>query len=217
MQSTSNESPAIRIVGLAGSLRIDSVTQKAVQYALRGAEEVRAKVEFLDLSSYNLPFCGQENEGGNIDRVERFRSDVRGSDGIILGSPEIHGSFSGVLKNALDLTGADEFEGKMVGLVGVAGGRMGAAETLSQLRIVGRSLHAWVVPDQVSIADSSEAFDSRGNPIDAQVGNRLKLVGRQVAHFARLHKCENHMQFLKDWETTPVSYGESNAEITAAQ
>jgi hypothetical protein len=26
-----------------------------------------------------------------------------------------------------------------------------------------------------------------------------------VAHFARLHKCENHLQFLKEWEATPVN------------
>jgi NAD(P)H-dependent FMN reductase len=217
MQTANGESPEIRIVGLAGSLRLNSTTRMAVRYALRGAEEVRAKVAFLDLASYNLPFCGQENDSGKIDCVERFRADLRGSDGIILGSPEIHGSFSGVLKNSLDLTGADEFEGKMVGLVGVAGGRMGATETLSQLRIVGRSLHAWVVPDQVSISDSAEAFDLDGNPVDAQVGNRLKLVGRQVAHFARLHKCENHMQFLKEWEKTPTNYGEVSSEITASQ
>ncbi len=212
MQST--ESPEVRIIGLAGSLRPQSVTRMAVRYALRGAEEVRAKVKFLDLTSYNLPFCGQESESENIDRVERFRADLRGADGMILGSPEIHGSFSGVLKNAIDLSGFDEFEGKMIGLIGVAGGRMGAVETLNQLRTVGRALHAWVVPDQVSIADSSEAFDLDGKPIDAQVANRLGQVGRQVAHFALLHKCENHMQFLKEWEATPVSDGETVPEIS---
>lgn len=215
MQTVDKESTEIRVLGLAGSLRPESVTRMAVQYALRGAEEIRAKTEFLDLATYKLPFCGQENEGGNVERVEHFRAELRRSDGIILGSPEIHGSFSGILKNALDLAGFDEFEGKMIGLVGVAGGRMGAAETLSQLRIVGRSLHAWVIPDQVSVANSSESFDLHGNPFDALVGNRLKLVGRQVAHFALLHKCENHMQFLKEWEATPVSDGESLSQISA--
>jgi len=182
MQST--ESPEIRIAGLAGSLRPESVTRMAVRYALRGAEEARAKVQLLDLGSYNLPSCGRENETENIVHVERFRADLRGSDGIILGSPEIHGSFSGVLKNALDLTGFDEFEGKMIGLVGVAGGSLGAVETLSHLRTVGRALHAWVVPLQVSIPNSSEAFDPNGNPVDSQVAGRLKQIGRQVTHFA---------------------------------
>jgi len=204
------ESLEIRVVGLSGSLREPSATRMAVQYALKGAEEEGAKVQVMDLAVYNLPYWGLEREEGNVKAVERFRSELRASDGIILGSPEIHGSLSGVLKNALDLTGIEEFEGKMVGLVGVAGGRMGATEALSHLRTIGRSLHAWVVPAQVSIGDSAEAFKLNGEPIDPETGDRLKLVGRQVAHFARLHKCENHAQFLKEWEAHPLTTAESS-------
>src|SRR5437870_3391515 len=95
----------VRVVGLSGSLRSPSATQMAVQYALYGAEENKAKVQMLDLASYNLPFWGLERLGENVKAVERFRSDIRAVDGIILGSPEMHGSISGVLMNALDLTG----------------------------------------------------------------------------------------------------------------
>jgi FMN reductase len=116
--------------------------------------------------------------------VKRFRSELRASDGIILGTPEMHGTISGVLKNALDLTGTEEFEEKMLG---VAGGRMGAVEALSHLRSIGRSLHAWVVPAQVSITDSAQVFNLNGEPADPELGDRLKSVGREVAQFARLH------------------------------
>jgi len=191
------------VVGLAGSLRAGSATRMAVRHALKGAEEEGAKVGLMDLAAYDLPFLGREKEDPGARAVERFRADLRAADGIILGSPEIHGSFSGVLKNALDLTGSDEFEGKMVGLVGVAGGQMGAVETLSQLRTVGRSLHAWVVPTQVSIGESSTAFTQQGEPVRSEVGNRLRSMGRQVAHFASLHKCQNHIQFVKEWEGAP--------------
>jgi NAD(P)H-dependent FMN reductase len=198
-----NDSLEVRVVGLSGSLRSPSATRMAVQYALKGAEEEGAKVEVLDLAAYNLPYWGLEREEGNIKAVERFRNDLRASDGIILGTPEMHGSVSGVLKNALDLAGTEEFEGKMVGLIGMAGGRMGAIEALSHLRSIGRSLHAWVVPTQVSIGDSAQVFNINGEPIDPEIGDRLKSVGREVAHFARLHKCENHAQFLREWETRP--------------
>ena len=204
MGTSEDRSVEIRVIGLAGSLRAESATRAAVQLALHGAAEEGAKVTLADLGAYNLPFLGREREEASVKAVRRFRADLRASDGIILGSPEIHGSVSGVLKNALDLASSDEFEGKMVGLVGVAGGRMGATETLSHLRTIGRSLHAWVVPTQASIGDSTEAFDSHGEPIHPEVGSRLKSVGKQVAHFARLHKCENHMQFLKEWEVAPV-------------
>jgi NAD(P)H-dependent FMN reductase len=210
MESAKDRQVVIRVIGLAGSLRTESVTRLAVRNALHGAEKEGAKVQLLDLAGYDLPFLGREKEESNRARVERFREDIRVADGIILGSPEIHGSFSGVLKNALDLTGTDDFEGKMVGLVGVAGGRIGAIETLSHLRTVGRSLHAWVVPNQVSLGDSEKAFDFEGNPIDPEVGVRLESVGKQVAHFAWLHKCENHLQFVKEWEVSPINYGEAN-------
>ncbi|MDA4123736.1 MAG: NAD(P)H-dependent oxidoreductase [Thaumarchaeota archaeon] len=193
----------VRVVGLSGSLRSPSATRMAVQYALKGAEEEGAKIEVLDLAAYNLPYWGLEREETNVKAVGLFRNDLRASDGIILGTPEMHGSISGVLKNALDLAGTEEFEGKMVGLVGVAGGRMGAIEALSHLRAIGRSLHAWVVPAQVSIGDSVQAFNLNGEPTDPELGDRLKSVGREVAHFARLHKCENHAQFLREWETRP--------------
>ena len=194
------ESPEVRIVGLAGSLRPSSMTRMAVRCALLGAEEGGAKTQLLDLAGYDLPFLGSDNGGRAAMAVGRFMADLRAADGIILGSPEIHGSISGVLKNALDLTDRDLFEGKMLGLIGIAGGRMGAGETLSHLRAIGRSLHAWVVPTQVSIGDAAGAFDSQGAPVDAEVEDRLRSVGRQVAHFARLHKCQNHVQFLKEWE-----------------
>jgi hypothetical protein len=57
-----------------------------------------------------------------------------------------------------------------------------------------------VVPIQASIPDSESAFDSRGEPLDQELRDRLESLGRQVAHFAWLHKCENHVQFLKEWE-----------------
>jgi NAD(P)H-dependent FMN reductase len=88
----------------------------------------------------------------------------------------------------------------MLGLVGVAGGRMGASETLSHMRAIARSLHAWVVPTQASVGEAERAFDARGEVVDAELRERLEAVGRQVAHFAWLHKCQNHVQFLKEWE-----------------
>jgi NAD(P)H-dependent FMN reductase len=199
-KASENDSPEIRIVGLAGSLRDTSSTRMAVRCALLGAEERGAHAQLLDLAAYDLPFLGREKERTASVAVKRFLTDLQAADGIILGSPEIHGGLSGVLKNALDLTGRELFEGKMLGLIGVAGGRMGASETLSQLRAIGRSLHAWVVPTEVSVGTADEAFDPRGEPVDPDVADRLKSVGREVAHFARLHKCENHLQFLKEWE-----------------
>jgi NAD(P)H-dependent FMN reductase len=179
----------------------------AVGQALLGAEKDGAHTQLLDLGAYGLPFLGRQHEAESVEAVRLFLSDLRSADGIILGSPEIHGGVSGVLKNALDLASVHEFEGKMIGLIGVAGGQFGASETLSHLRSVGRSLHAWVVPTQASVADADHAFDSEGIPVQSEVQTRLLAVGREVAHFARLHKCENHLQFVREWEHAGANHG----------
>src|SRR5207253_9239136 len=90
------ESLEIRVVGLSGSLRAPSATRMAVQYALKGAEEEGAKVQVMDLAAYNLPYWGLEREERNVKSVERVRSELRASEGILLGPPQTHGSLSGV-------------------------------------------------------------------------------------------------------------------------
>ena len=205
-----NNTPAIRVVGISGSLRAGSYTRLAVQIALRGAAELGAETRLLDLRDYALMFCnGRVNEETCPPDVLRLRSDLRAAQGIILGTPEYHASFSGVLKNALDLMGFDEFEGKMLGLVGVSGGRLGAINALSSLRMVGRALHVWVIPEQVSVAEARQAFDAEGRPRDPRTEGALLEVGRQVARFAFLHSSAQVQEFLRLWETAPFNPGAS--------
>ena len=103
---------------------------------------------------------------------------------------------SGVLKNAIDLMGFSEFEGKMVGLIGVAGGRMGAEGSLAQLRSIARNLRAWVVPEQASIPQSFQAFNEDGQLVDTELAKRVEGVGQQVARFALLHGAEAAVDYL---------------------
>lgn len=194
------------MVGICGSLRQGSYTRAALNAALRGAAEAGARTQLLDLVEYGLGFAGR-GEGDEMESVATLRRQVREADGIILGTPEYHGSFSGVLKNALDLMGFTEFEGKMVGLVGVSGGKMGAFDALNGLRNVGRALHAWVVPEQASVPEAWKVFDDSGQIKDTEIAERLLTVGRQVTRFARLHKCAAAAEFLKGWEAAPVNPG----------
>src|SRR6476659_9536670 len=149
----------VRIAGISGSRRSGSFTRVAVEIALRGAGENGAVTELIDLAKFDLPFADGDTASPDL---ERLRAAVKEADGIILGTPEYHGSLSGVLKNALDLMGFDEFEGKMVGLVGVSGGAMGAFNALNELRNIGRALHAWVVPEQAALAEVWKVFESSG-------------------------------------------------------
>ena len=195
----------VRVVGICGSLRAGSHTHQALAVALRGAEEAGAETQLIDLRDYKLVFCDGSDE--LTADVGRLRADVKHAQGIILATPEYHGGYSGVLKNALDLMGFDEIEGKMIGLVGVSGGAMGGFAALNSLREVGRALHAWVVPEQASVPHVSKVFDDDGKCTDAGVEKRLKGVGWQVAKFSSLHNSEHFREFLKLWEAAPENPG----------
>ena len=91
----------------------------------------------------------------------------------------------------------------MIGLVGTAGGSMGALNSLNHLRTVGRQLHAWVLPAQVSIGSSHKAFDADGAARDEKIQSRLHDLGRDVARFAYLHSIADD-EFLRAWENRGV-------------
>jgi FMN reductase len=205
---THASSQAIQVAGICGSLRKGSFTRMALHGALAGAKEAGARTRLIDLSEYHLIFCdGKEDESGYPKDVFTLREEVRAAQGIILATPEYHGGYSGVLKNALDLMGFEEFEGKMLGLVGVSGGGMGAFGAMNNLRAVGRALHAWVIPEQASIPEAYKVFDASGTLKDSALEKRMKEVGRQVARFAYLHTSEQAQEFLRAWEGAPVNPG----------
>lgn len=199
----------MRVVGVPGSLREPSYTQFTVSLALEGARAAGAETELIDLRELTLPFCdGKEDESEYPEDVFEMRETVEAADGVVLGTPEYHGGYSGVLKNALDLMGFDEFEGKMIGLVGVSGGRMGAFGAMNALREVGRALHAWVVPTQASIPRAWNVFeDATGELMDEDLAERVQQVGEEVVRYARLHEAEDKLEFLRSWEAAAENPG----------
>jgi len=206
-----NKSKPVKIVGICGSLRKGSYSRKALRIALQGAKAVGAKIHLVDLRDYNLNFCdGNKDESNYNSDVFNLRNAVKEAQGIILSTPEYHGSFSGVLKNALDLMGFEEFEGKMLGLIGVSGGKMGATDALNNLRTVGRALHAWVIPEQATIPSAYQAFDDSDNLIDTKLEQRVTEVGRQVARFSYLHSSKEAQEFINLWEEAPENPGGTN-------
>lgn len=190
---------SVRVVGIPGSLRDGSFTVRTVEIALEGARRAGAQTELVDLRDLDLPILdgGVEDEEHPPD-VFRMREAVQAADGIVLGTPEYHGSYSGVLKNALDLMGFDEFEDKMIGLVGVSGGRMGANTAMNHLREVGRALHAWVVPTQAGVARAWKAFEE-GELADEGLADRIRAVGAEVTRYAKLHNVQHAEAFLDAW------------------
>ena len=193
----------IRISAICGSFGSPSTTEMALSTALKGASEYDAETELIRLRDYKLVFYGEVDEKDYPPDVFRLRKQIKESNGIILGTPEYHGSLSGALKNMLDLMSTDEFEGKIVGIVGVAGGHIGAINSLNTLRTIGRNMHCWVLPQEVSIADSSRVINEDGIT-DPAIENRLLDIGRQVVKFASVQQKIRDDDFMKLWEGLPT-------------
>lgn len=198
----------VKVVGICGSLRDDSLSRKVLRTGLEGAAEVGAETELIDLREYDMVFTvGKMSDEAVPDDVVRFRRKVQEARGVLLATPEYHGSYSGILKNALDLTGFDEMEGKMIGLLAVSGGAMGGLEAMNALRAVGRALHAWVIPEQAGVPRAWDAFDDDGSFKDEKLADRVREVGRQTARFAWLHSSEKSKDFIKEWEAAVQNPG----------
>ncbi len=206
-QDTKKNGKQVRIVAICGSLREGSYTRQALSTALEGAKKEGAETQLIELRDYELVFYGMTDEKDFPQDVFRLRRDVQQAQGILLGSPEYHGGLSGVLKNALDLMSFDEIEGKVIGLVGVSGGSMGALNALNSLRTISRNLHAWVLPQQVSIPEAHKYFDVRGNLTDSSIEKRLWEVGQKATQFAKLLELHKDKEFIKMWEGLPFNPG----------
>jgi FMN reductase len=194
---------SIRVSAVCGSLIAESATKKALLVALRGASEYEVTARLIELRDYKLAFCGECREEDYPPDVFRLRKELNESQGIILGTPEYYASLSGALKNMLDLAGSKVFEGKIVALIGVAGGHTGAINSLNAMRIIGRNLHSWVLPQEVSIAESAKVFNKDGSLTDSEIEQRLLNLGRQVVKFTTLQQRIRQADFMRLWEGLP--------------
>ncbi|WP_009632301.1 NADPH-dependent FMN reductase [Synechocystis sp. PCC 7509] len=174
----------VKIVGIGGSLRADSYSQIVLALAAKRAEALGAEVEILDLRKMNLPFCDGGEEYPDYPDVEKLQKAVKTADGLILATPEYHGSVSGVLKNALDLMSFEQLDGKVAGLISVLGGQANS-NALNDLRVILRWVHAWVIPEQIAIAQAWKAFSPEGKILDEQVAQRFDKFAQSLVDNTR--------------------------------
>ena len=202
--TVSETNDSILITGVCGSLSADGATRKALAVALRGAAEYDAETALLELRDFNLVFYGSVPEDEYPPDVLQLRQALKDSQGIILATPEYHGSLTGALKNMLDLMSIEDFETKIIGLVGVAGGNIGAINSLNTMKTICRNLHCWVLPQEVSIANSAQTFDDDGTVKDPAIEERLLNVGRQLVKFASVQRKVQQSEFAQLWKSLPT-------------
>ncbi|HKS45379.1 MAG TPA: NADPH-dependent FMN reductase [Amycolatopsis sp.] len=178
------------MLGIGGSLRAGSQSERALHIALQGAEEAGARAHAITGSDLVLPFY----DSGIPDRTPealRLIEAIRQADGLIIVSPGYHGALSGLIKNALDYVedlrpdARPYLDGRGVGLVAVAYGWQAAVTTLDQLRTITHALRGWPTPLGGSVNTAEVKFDEAGGASDEKIVTTLRLIGRHVVEFAR--------------------------------
>jgi NAD(P)H-dependent FMN reductase len=149
---------------------------------LSAAEAAGGTTELLDLAEVDLPPLDPDSDAAGDS--ELVRQTIREADAVILGTPMYHGSYSGVLKNALDYCGFDEFEDTTIGLLVISGGPF-PTPALTHLRDVCRSLNAWVLPYQAAVPQARNALDEHGFT-DESLRERVRTLGIRAVEYATI-------------------------------
>lgn len=180
---------AVTVVGIGGSVRPDSQSERALHAVLAGARDSGAKVHAVTGGSLVLPFFDPAVTERTDSARELVRA-VREADGVVLSSPGYHGTVSGLVKNALDyvedLRDDDRpyLHGRAVGCVGIAHGWQATVTTLQALRSIVHALRGWPTPLGAAVNSAETRLGPGGESEDRKVSNTLHTIGKQVVEFA---------------------------------
>lgn len=183
MTSTPSESPFV--VGLGGTMRPDSSTERALRQCLAAVEQHGGQTALFCGEDLDLPMYNPSN-AFRTERASRLVAALCKADAVLVGSPGYHGSISGLVKNALDyvedLRGASRTYLNDVpwGCISCAYGWQAAVNTMGQLRVIGHSLRAWPTPLGVSLNSAEVLWDESGRLVDKSVGSQLETLALQL-------------------------------------
>ena len=186
------------ILGIGGTTRQGSSSERALAASLRAAEKEGADVEMIDGPALLLPMYAPGGANLNAD-TRRLVDSYRRCDGLIISTPAYHGSISGAVKNALDYveelrTDARVYlDGVAVGCIACAGGWQAAGQTLTALRSIAHALRGWPTPLGAMLNTSLPIFDEDGNCTDINAAFQLESVGQQVARFALMSQASGRL------------------------
>ena len=181
------------IVGIGGTVRDGSSTEKALVAALRAVEAGGGETRLLGGAFLATLPIFNPGPGGPTPAQQVLAEAVRQADGVIIATPGYHGSLSGVMKNALDTLeclnndARPYFTDRAVGAIVTAQGWQAAGTTLTALRSIIHAMRGWPTPFGAALNVTAESFDVEGGPVDPKDAWQLATVGEQVLGFARMH------------------------------
>ena len=162
------------IVGLGGTPRADSTTERCLRLALDRAQDLGCRTRMI--SGPTLPTDIYEFDPAvRTPEAAALIQALRDADGLILASPSYHGSISGLLKNALDY--AEDLrqdsrvylQDRAVGCIVCAEGAQALGSTLMAMRSVVHALRGWPTPFGAAVHTAVRPFDAEGRVVDEAV------------------------------------------------
>ena len=175
-----------RILLLYGSNRERSFSRLAVLEVGRILERFGAEVKIFHPKGLPLP----EDADMQHPKVQELHALLAWAEGMVWCSPERHGAMSSIFKAQIDwiplAAGAIRAtQGKTLALMQVCGGSQ-SFNAVNQMRVLGRWMRMFTIPNQSSVPKAFLEFDEAGRMKPSSFYDRLVDVMEELMKFTLL-------------------------------
>ncbi|MEX5548902.1 arsenical resistance protein ArsH [Pseudomonas extremorientalis] len=175
-----------RILLLYGSTRERSFSRLLVEEAARLLQHFGAHTRIFNPSGLPLP----DDAPSDHPKVQELLKLMQWSEGQVWCSPERHGSMSAVFKAQLDwvpltLGAVRPTQGKTLAVMQVSGGSQ-SFNTVNQLRVLGRWMRMFTIPNQSSVPKAFMEFDEQDRMKPSALYDRVVDVMEELVRFTLL-------------------------------
>ncbi len=175
-----------RILFLYGSLRERSYSRLLAEEAARIIEGFGAETRLFD--PRDLPIHNSVPD--THPKVQELRELSLWSEGQVWSSPEMHGNITGILKNQIDwiplsIGAVRPTQGRTLAVMQVSGGSQ-SFNAVNTLRILGRWMRMFTIPNQSSVAKAYNEFNDDGTMKDSPYRERVIDVMEELYKFTLL-------------------------------
>ncbi|OEO24299.1 arsenical resistance protein ArsH [Pseudomonas sp. J237] len=175
-----------RILLLYGSNRERSFSRLLTEEAARLLEHFGAETRIFNPSG--LPLA--DDAPDDHPKVAELRELMVWSEGQVWCSPERHGAMSGVFKTQIDwvplaMGAVRPTQGKTLAVMQVCGGSQ-SFNVVNQLRVLGRWMRMFTIPNQSSVPKAFLEFDEAGRMKPSAFYDRVVDVMEELVKFTLL-------------------------------
>jgi arsenic resistance protein ArsH len=179
--------PRPRILLLYGSLRERSYSRLVIEEAARLLQHFGCETRIFDPRDLPLP---DQVEDDDHPAVAELRAHSIWSEGQIWCSPERHGQITGIMKTQIDhlplaYQGMRPTQGRTLAVMQVSAGSQ-SFNSVNTLRILGRWMRMFTIPNQSSVAKAYLEFDENGRMKPSSYYDRIVDVVEELVRFTVL-------------------------------